>query len=245
MRTLYGLSQSPWTEKARWALDHHAIAYRYHEHVPVFGELLLRMKARSRPRGTKASVPLLVDGDDVLLSSLAIARHADARGRGGPLFPAESDDEITRWADLSDRMIGAGRVKVLAGLRTKREAQREALPSFIPGLLRGVLAPTAMTAAAFLGSKYDLPRDPDAEAEKTLRPALDEVRAALVGRTHLLERFSFADVAIAAALQAVRPPMRAPIGPATRDLWTNDALAREYADLLVWRDAVYASHRAS
>jgi glutathione S-transferase len=100
MRTLYGLSQSPWTEKARWALDHHSVAYRYHEHVPVLGELLLRAKARSRPRGTKASVPLLTDGDAVLCSSLAIARHAESIGRGDPLASA---DRTGHPRDLAER----------------------------------------------------------------------------------------------------------------------------------------------
>jgi len=246
MRTLYGLLQSPYTEKARFSLDHHAIAYRYHEHVPVLGEVLLRIKARSRAPGTKASVPLLVDGDDVLLSSHAIARHADAQGSAETLFPNDLDADIVKWADLSDRMIGAGRARVMVGLRTNREAQREALPPFIPGPLRGLMTPMASTAAAFLGSKHDVPRDADAETERTLRPALDEVRAALgtLGkREHLLERFTFADIAIASALQVLRPPARAPIGPGTREIWSNDALATEYAELLTWRDAIYASHR--
>ena len=117
MRTLYGLTQSPWTEKARWALEHHGVAYRYHEHLPFLGEVLLRLKARPRPPGTKASVPLLVDDDQVLPSSLAIARHADTLGRDKPLFPSGQEREVERWADLSDRMIGAGRARVLVGLR--------------------------------------------------------------------------------------------------------------------------------
>ena len=29
--TLWGLSISPWTERTRWALDHHQIHYRYRE----------------------------------------------------------------------------------------------------------------------------------------------------------------------------------------------------------------------
>ena len=243
MRTLYGLSQSPWSEKARWALEHHAVAYRYHEHVPLLGEVLLRVKARSRPHGTKASVPLLVDGDRALTSSLAIARHADSLGGGKPLFPSGLESEVERWADLSDRIIGAGRVRVLAGLRKSRAAQVEALPPFIPGLLRSAMAPMAITAAMFLGSKYDVPGDPDAEAERVLRPALEEVRKGLGGRATLLEAFTFADAAIAASLQALVPRERAPFGPATRAVWENVALAREYEDLLAWRDEVYAKHR--
>lgn len=245
MRTLYGLSQSPWTEKARWALDHHAVAYRYHEHVPLLGELLLRAKARSRPRGTKASVPLLADGDATFCGSLAIARRAETIGRGEPLFPEDRDEEVVRWAALSDRVIGAGRARVLAGLRVDREARREALPSFIPAVLRGALAPMATTAAIFLGSKYDVPRDPDREGEKVLRPAFDELRKALGAprRPYLLDGFTFADLAMAASLQTLRTRKRAPIGPATRAIWENVAVARDFEDLLEWRDALYAKHR--
>ena len=245
MRTLYGLTQSPWTEKARWALEHHAVDYRYREHVPVLGEVLLRLKARPRPPGTKASVPLLVDNGKVLPSSLAIARHAESPGGSTPLFSSSEESEILRWADVSDRIIGAGRVRVLAGLRKNRDAQREALPSFIPGPLRFVMTPMAITAAMFLGSKYEVARDPDAEAERVLGPALDDVREGLGGRATLLDAFSFADVAIAASMHVLLPWARAPIGPATRAIWENVALAREYEDLLAWRDAVYAKHRPS
>lgn len=243
MRTLYGLSQSPWTEKARWALDHHAVSYRYHEHVPLLGEVLLRIKARSRPQGTKPSVPLLVDGDQVLTSSLAIAKHAETIGRGASLFPSGLEAEVERWADLSDRIIHAGRARVLAGLRSNRDARVEALPPFIPGALRGALSPMAATAAMFIGSKYGVARDPELEVERTLRPALEEVRKALRDRGYLLDRFTFADVAVAASLQAVAPRIGSSLGPATRAIWQNEALAREYPELLAWRDALYAKDR--
>ena len=243
MPTLYGLAQSPWTEKARWALDHHAVAYTYHEHVPLLGEVLLRMKARSRPRGKKASVPLLVDGDATFFSSLAIAHHADSAGRAEPLFPSGTEVDVERWAALSDRIIDGGRARVLAGLRSNREAQLEALPPFIPGPMRGLLTPMAVTAAMFLGSKHEVSRDPDGEAEAVIRPALEEVRAALGGRPHLLDGFTFADLAIAASLQAVVPREGAPIGPATRVIWSNEALGRDFPDLLAWRDALYAKYR--
>jgi len=242
MRTLYGLAQSPFTEKARWALDHHAIAYRYHEHVPLLGEVLLRVKARGRPAGTKPSVPLLVDGGDVLTDSLAIARHADRVGRGAALFPAACLDEVLRWAVVSDGILDIGRAAVLDGLRTHRAAQREALPPFIPSALRGVLAPVAATAALFLAAKHGVPRDAAKEAER-LPAVLDEVRAALGGGSFLLSGLTFADVAIAASLQVLRPRAGAPLGPGTRAIWAHEALAREYEDLLAWRDRLYREQR--
>lgn len=242
MRTLYGLAQSPYTEKARWALDHHAIAYRYHEHVPMLGEVFLRLKARGRPTGTKASVPLLVDGPDVLPTSLAIARYADRVGRGAALFPEEQLDEILRWADLSDRILDIGRARVMEGLRTNPEAQREALPSFIPGVLRGALAPMAVSGGMFLAAKYHIPKDAKREAAK-LPALLDEIRAALGGRPFLQSGLTFADIAIAASLQVLRPRAASPFGPGTRAIWAHDALAREFEDLVAWRDKLYAEHR--
>lgn len=243
MRTLYGIVQSPWTEKARWCLDHHGLDYRYHEHVPLLGELLLRRKAHPKP-GEKASVPLLVDGEEVLPDSLAIARHADAVGKGEPLFPRGEEAEATWWAEVSDRIIHVGRAHVFASLRTNRDAQRESIPAFLPGPLRSALRPMTTMALQFLSSKHDIPGDVATVVTSTLRPALEEVRRGLRGRDYLLGRFSFADVAIAASLRALRPEARAPIGPGTRAVWTNDAVASDYEDLLMWRDALYKKHRA-
>ncbi len=50
MATLHGLSCSPWTWRARWALDHHRIDYDYREHTPMLGERRLRRLAEKRQR---------------------------------------------------------------------------------------------------------------------------------------------------------------------------------------------------
>lgn len=247
MRTLYGLTQSPWTEKARWALDHHNVPYRYHEHVPLLGEPFLRIKARTREPGTKASVPLLVDGSAVFTSSLSIARHADGIGRGEALFRRGSEEEVARWAAVSDEIIGVGRTRVVTALRTDRAAQREAVPSFVPDALRGAVAPVTAAAAWFLRSKYDVALVAQGDSTPTestrLRTFLDEVRRGLDGKPYLTGSFSFADIAVAASLQALRPRSRAPLGPATRAIWADESLQTEFADLLTWRDALYTKHR--
>ena len=238
--TLYGLSQSPWTERARWALEHHSIAYAYHEHVPMVGEVLLRRKARTK----SASVPLLVDGDDVVMGSFEIARHVERSGRGVSLFPSDKEAEIAAWVDLADRMARAGRAWLMHRLLASKAAQAEALPAFVPGFLRGALAPSAAMATRFLVKKYDVPRDP-ATVARTLRPLLEEIRAAIARSPQLLgtESFSVADLSVAAALQVLRPRGDSGLGPATREAWTNDDMAREFGDLLDWRDAIYRKHR--
>lgn len=239
MRTLYGLTQSPWTHRARWALDHHGITYRYHEHLPMLGEVLLRRKAKAK----KASVPLLADGDRTVMGSFEIARHAEANGRGGSLFPRGCDAEIARWNDVAERMTNVGRAWVFKSMQSNRQACEEALPSFMPGAIRGALAPTTGMAVSFLAKKYSVPTDVDAEVAQVMRPALEEVRKALGGKPYLLDAFTYADITVACALQAVRPHDRAPIGPGTRAAWTNDALAAEFEDLLMWRDAIHRKHR--
>ncbi len=241
MRTLYGLTQSPWTERARWALDHHAVAYRYREHLPFLGELVLRRRAGTK----KPSVPLLVDGDAIFRSSGEIARHADAIGTGSSLLAAAAENR--QWEEVAEGMTNAARAWVLHNLVRSPEAQREALPAFVPGPLRPLFAGTSRVAIRFLASKHGVPEDVDAEMEKKLRPALERVRAALRGAssqgTYLADTFSWGDIAIATALHGLRPHARSPIGPATRKAWTNEALAGEFEDLLDWRDALYAKHR--
>jgi glutathione S-transferase len=248
--TLYGLNVSPWTERARWALDHHAVTYTYHEHVPMLGELLLRRKAGVK--GKKASVPLFHDGESAVMGSFEIAKHAEKIGQGTPLFPRDREADIAHHNDLAEQMTNVGRAWLLKRMMESKAAQAEALPPFMPGPLRGVLAPTSKMALSFLAKKHGVPSDVDAEVDRVLMPALKEIRERLStqngngkdGLKYLLGTFSFADVAIAASLQVLRPRAEADLGgPATKEAWTNDRAAQKYEDLLEWRDKIYAKHR--
>ena len=60
MRVFTAIPFSPWSEKARWALDHHQIDYREAPFMPVFGEFALRFRMR-KPFGA-VTVPNLHDG---------------------------------------------------------------------------------------------------------------------------------------------------------------------------------------
>ena len=65
---LIGIGYSPWTEKARWALDHHGIDYRYSEHLILFGMLPLRIKL-----GKLSRRQAMVKRPKILLQPLAAA----------------------------------------------------------------------------------------------------------------------------------------------------------------------------
>ena len=243
MRTLYGLTISLFTEKALFALDHHVIPYQFHEHVPLIGELFLRLKSKGRATGTKATVPLLVDGDESLTSSIAIAQYADRIGSGAKLFSAEHDEAIAHFAALSDQIIEMGRTRLVHGMRGNHEAQLENTPAWVPGPLRGAFAPSVALATSFIASKHKVTSD-SGEVIARARPALEEVRAALAKGPYLVgDSFSFADIAIASALGVVKPHANMPVGPATRVILTQETLVDELADLLSWRDEVYRQHR--
>jgi glutathione S-transferase len=107
-----------------------------------------------------------------------------------------------------------------------------------------VLGLAADVTFAFLRWKYGFGSNGEA-SQRTMRAALEDLRAALAGRTYLLDTFTYADVAMAVVLQMVRPvsDRYMPLGPAGREVWTNEELARSFADLVEWRDRLYACHR--
>ena len=104
----------------------------------------------------------------------------------------------------------------------------------------------AAQGAGFVMSKYAT-TDVSAEQHlKAMRDGLLAMRDALGGATYALGDFTFADVALAVALQPVRPvgDQHLRLGPGTRQAWTEPELAEEFADLLAWRDRLYDEHRS-
>jgi glutathione S-transferase len=238
---LYGMAYSPYSEKARWALDHHHVAYEWHEHVPMIGERKLRKVAGAN--GGKVSVPLAVDGGSVLRDSLSIAKHAERVGKGARLFANEA--AVGTWAGRSDEALDAARVLLLQRILDDREALRESLPSWVPGPLRGLSTPIAARGTRHLVRKYETAGVDPAAAMAKLREVLGAMRKVLGSRSTILDGFSYADIAMAVVLQMISPVATEYIvlGPARRRAWTEPALASEYADLVAWRDALYAKRR--
>ena len=239
---LIALDYSPWSRKARWALDHHRLRYDYVEYLPMVGALYLRAKAR-RPFGL-VTVPLLIQDElpqepRLLRDSFDIARFADGVGREDSLAVEASRG----WNEASERMMSAGRALAAVAVLEEPRAQQEILPGQFPDPLRPVLRPVARLGARYLGRKYGFAPSERIEHRRTLHRGLMELRRALEGRDHLLERFSYADVAMAIALQFVQPVQGwIPLAPVSRQCWTQEELAEEFDDLLAWRDELFARH---
>jgi glutathione S-transferase len=253
MWTLHAIGYSPWSERARWALDHHGVRYREREFVPMLSEPLIRAQTGTW-RG-RISAPLLVDAHALIVDSSAIASHTERIGSGTPLFPDELRAAIDHWDRLSDRLACRGRERVAAASLHDRDAKIEAIPFPVPRLAKLALLPVADAAIRHLERKYALALADEAGALADIRAVLGELREQLGDGARraapLLGVFTFADVAMAAALAAVEPvggwahTPAAQMGPATRRVWTQPALAAEFRDLLHWRDGIYAAHRRS
>jgi glutathione S-transferase len=234
---LVALPYSPWSIRAKWALDHHGIAYRYVTYLPMLGEPLLKLWTR-RLRG-RSSVPVLLTREGPIEGSLAIARWADACGEASPLFSAERDDSIAEWNARADVMLDAGRALTI--IRTL--GSPAALAASVPGgrALGPIAAPIGALGARYLARKYGASADADRHREE-LRWGLAWVREAIGRGDHLLGAFSYADVTMVASTFFVRPPGEAidHLGDAERACWT-DELAGEFADVLAWRDRILSA----
>jgi glutathione S-transferase len=246
MATLLGLSYSPWTEKARWALDVRHVPYDYEHYQPLVGEPALRIKLK-RFTG-RVSVPVLTDDEGrVHADSRDIAAWADTRGTGQSLFPPEHVREIDQWVALSERAMQAGRALSLARMLEDRTA----LAEMVPRPLRALGAVASQIGAFGIRRtlrKYGSNAESLDAHSMTLASALEKVRDAIAKSTTtpktLTARFTFADIAMAQAVAFVNPPSSGlKLGAASRRAFTDPELSVRFADIVDWRDALYARYR--
>ncbi|MGE0322357.1 MAG: glutathione S-transferase N-terminal domain-containing protein [Polyangiaceae bacterium] len=256
MLTLLYLHYSPWSEKAAWALDHHRVVHARREYLPLLGEPLLRVQLK-KWRGP-VTVPVLFGGHDLWEDSMSIARYAESVGRGSSLFPGgiiTPDPRLVEFDQLADELMNSGRARAAERAAEREDVLVESLPpAFRVG---GALAPrVGRLGVEFLRRKYVTRERTSAQHLARMRGALDQLRAALAPApghmgepvanpdAYVLGRFSYVDIAFCAALQFVQPVADSYIrlGRASREAWSDPELA-DYADLLAWRDRVYAAHR--
>ena len=248
MLELLSIPYSPWSEKARWALDACGLEYATRPYQPLVGEPALRVLLR-RPFA-RVSVPVLIDGKRVIDESLQIAKYVDALGASPTLFPVGSEAVICDFDAASERGLSAGRALAL----TRMLDDREALEEQIPKNMRRVLGPLSLSVARAgverTLRKYGATDSSVADHHAMLASVLVSLRADLARsrpaepRT-LLAKFSYADIVMSQVLCFVEPPQSAHfrIGPGSRRCYVDTALREQFADLIAWRDSLYARYR--
>lgn len=246
MPELIGLPYSPWSEKARWALEARGVPYDKRLYQPLLGELGLRIKLR-RWSGT-VSVPVFTcDDGTVLADSAEIARWADGRGDGPTMFPPQHEAAIASFIALSDRGLAAGRALSLMRLLEDRDG----IVEMVPRKLRKVPGTRSIARSGVRRTLRKYRGETDrALAHDALATVLEELRAALAaapaasGVKTLLGTFTFADVAMTQVLAFIEPPsFGLKLGEATRRSFIDDELRARFADLVTWRDDIYAAYR--
>jgi glutathione S-transferase len=242
---LLGLPYSPWSERARWALDVRRVEYQKRLYQPLVGEPELRW--RLKKWFGPVSVPILILEDRSIGDSFEIAKWADTQGLGAKLFPAGSEDKILHWNNTAQTALAAGRLLSLARVLQSDEAVDELLP-------RAMRLGATTRAISRFGvertiKKYNNGKDFTAQ-EALLISALETIRQALGANpadkpSTLLPEFSYADITVAQALSFVKPPesRHLKIARHTKELFGDPVLAERFSDLIAWRDRLYSLYR--
>ena len=200
------------------------------------------LRAKLRDFTAKVTVPIAFTADGVFRDSTDIARWANTVGEGSSLF--DDDEEVTRsWVATAEDIASSGRVISTFEVARDPEAMRDNVPGFIPRHLRGASLPLVRLGAQYLRYKYDFDDADVADAERTMRAALERVANRLELSEHLGTLFGWSDIAVASSLQFVSPHeswVRFP--RASRRCWTRHELAGDFEDVLQWRDDLLARH---
>jgi len=239
---------SPWSERARWALDYSGITYD----KIIFTPLISTARARylSQNFTHKLTVPIAIDvsmnNDKVMRDSLDIALHANSKRLDHclNLFPAKHLNEIKEWNQFSERLLDILRVRANPRMMASRELQLNNLPPVLPNVIKPLFLPLSRYALHYFNKKYPLQ---PGNHKLTLTNGLKKIRATLEksGGEYIFEQFSYADITTAAIFQAISPVENrfVKLDNATRKCWKDQELSDEFGDLIEWRDKLYQKHR--
>lgn len=246
MSDFYYLHVSPWSEKARWAMDLSHFSYNKIDFTPMLTTPLVRFKSRNLLN--RVTVPMLINGDKVLHDSYTIAQYANKHPHPKTieLFPDKLKTQIDEWEALSDQILQAGRALVCIRMKSHRGAKLMSLPSAIPHTFRPLMLPVATLGLHYLKHKYGFDWSKSADYIETMRQGLRKVRQQLAENgDYLLGAFSYADIAVAVTLQMVAPVDNRyiPLDSDTQSCWQTPELKAEFADLIAWRNRIYDQHR--
>jgi len=233
-----GITFSPWSFKARWALEWHHIDYSYQEHLLMVGQLGLRLKLRQL---SPATVPSMITSSERLKDSFSIAKWADRTGSGTDLMT--SSHEVAQWNQVSESLLQLGRIRCTFSVQNDNAALKASVPpplDKLPGAL----------AVAKLGVKYILNTYPIGtqrdDLENQMATHLATAQDAIGQQEFLLKQPSYADMAVASALQFVSPTDNhyMPLPKTVSAHWASDSLAAKFPALLEWRDMVFQEMNA-
>ena len=232
MLELHQFRHSAFCEKVRLVLAAKGLAYSVVEVTPGLGQLqLLRLSGQRQ-------VPVLVDGEEVIADSTAIALHLEARAPQPALLPAEAAAraQVQLLEDWADTTLAAGvRLALVQAAAADAVLRTALLPEATPDGLRSLVGALPGGLLAGLGQVVDQ------KALQELRAALEQLTALVQAQPHLVgDRLTLADLAVAAQLSLLRFPASAGAPLAGRGV-PGLADDPQLAPLFAWRDGIGAT----
>lgn len=241
MLITFGVSH--FCEKARWALDWHAIDYEEISWPPGLHRVLAK---RCGAKGT--TLPILLDGKRVVQGSGEIIDWADQRAR-------YTDSRLTR----ADSLEIEQRADDVIGIHVRRLFYAETLPKF-PHLAKRPLFHNTSNSHRLVGNMmwpvtrnvmvrgYNITPEAAQESRSKLEGELDWLESKLAdGRSYLVgDYFSRADLTVSSLLAPFACPDEI---PAYRNRTFPDALVADrerWGDrpVMRWVAEQYEAHRA-
>lgn len=239
----YSLPYSPWSEKARWALDFHQIDYREENVTPVVDNLKFKFSAR-RPL-KKVTYPILKLSYDYIFDSLEIVKWAEKNMKGKSIIDFADYSKIKKWNDFSDELLNLIRYQTLI----KAKLNWEILPPPIrlskktPQFLSREIVKTNKWGIEFILKKY--PVEDVYQLDSLIREKLNYLETELCGKDYLLDQFSYADIAVSVCLQLFDPPdlKILKINPGMKAMFKDNPYIEEFPYLFRWRNNLYQNWR--
>jgi glutathione S-transferase len=229
MLELHQFRHSAFCEKVRLVLAAKGLPYSVVEVIPGLGQLqLLRLSGQRQ-------VPVLVDGEEVIADSSAIALHLEARAPEPVLLPADAARraQVLLLEDWADTTLAAGcRLALVQAAAADPVLRTALLPESTPEGLRSLVGALPGGVLAGLGQVVDQ------DGLKALRIGLEQLNALVQAQPYLVGAdLSLADLAVAAQLSLLKFPQSAGAPLAGRGV-PGLADDPQLEPLFSWRDRI-------
>ena len=241
---LWHLELSPYSEKARWALDFKAIPHE--RRVPIPG--LHGLRAMVLTRGAQRRLPVLVFGGRRIGDSTAIIAALEEHTPDPPLYPADPEVHARALAleDWFDEQLAPGLRRFLWH-HTLPDIDAAAAAIFTsphPVRERWVRT-TAPVARKYIRRDYDVTDESAEQGREEIVAAMDRLESELQPSGYLVGAgFTVADLAAASLFTPVLAPPGRPYVPATLTpplMELREELSARPGG--VWVAEMYARHR--
>jgi glutathione S-transferase len=229
---LWCIQGSPWSVRVRWTVALCGVRVDERSYSPFVDQFWLWARLGFPVRGPKLTLPVLFPaarGTPPLRSSYDISKFVATQAGAdhvNRLFPTDYGDDVRRFVKLADTVMEYGRGEMNVSLKAN---PRQAVKLFVPPKAQGMFfaVPVVRLMLWLFGRKYPSSLRTDVSA------ALIEIQSRLRanGTGYLCgDGLTFADICVSCAIF-----FGMEFG---RQIPASEGLAREFPDLVEWRDRI-------